>query len=61
MIRKVIQNTMSIWSLTLSMPGESEDRASEGENYNILHCDVQTIEREKQVPIFTRILQNDKY
>ena len=41
-----------------ALPGESEDRASEGESYDVLHHDVQTVEGVAPTGIIYEVISN---
>ena len=41
-----------------ALPGESEDRASEGESYDVLHRDVQTAEGVAPTGIIYEVISN---
>ena len=41
-----------------ALPGESEDRVSEGESYDILHHDVQTAEGVAPIGIIYEVISN---
>ena len=41
-----------------TLPGESEDRANEGESYDVLHHDVQTVEGETPTGIIYEVINN---
>ena len=41
-----------------TLPGESEDRASEGESYDVLHHDVQTVKGVALTGIIYEVISN---